>query len=181
MRSLIVLLLVLGAYSTCTNDEFRWFASCMPCEESYCKTCQGTNKCKECPPDIEDSAYGECDKCIDDNSIPLNKVCVPCSSLGSESGNGMDCDCKANDPNCCKGENVYKWGTDGTGCSPCSFDMVGCTRCSYNKEEKIFTCKECSDDYVMEGSNERTVCLKKSYSGYLYAAIGILISLLTLI
>lgn len=179
MKSLVVLLLVLGVYSVCTDDEYRWFASCMPCEESTCGECQGTNKCKSCPAKMTSSNYGECDECEDHDYIPLNKVCVPCSDYGANGDNGMDCVCPMGDDECCTQDGVYKWGQEEPyGCSPCSFDMMGCTKCSYNRVERAFTCLECGEGYVKEGTGVKTLCLSTSYSGYLLTLIGILISLL---
>lgn len=182
MRSLIVLLLVLGVYSICDNDQYRWFSSCMACEESFCASCQGTHKCKECPPNMENGEFGECNKCKSNDYIPVNKVCKACSDFGANGDNGMDCMCPVGEPSCCTQDGVYKWGqAEPYGCSPCSYDMMGCTKCSYDQTTRTFACLECGEDYTIQGTGVKAACVSKSYSGYLLTAIGILISLLILV
>lgn len=181
MKSLIVLLLVLGVYSQCASDEFRVGTACIPCEESRCETCKGTDRCAKCPDGIEDSVYGQCSKCEDGSSIPINKVCKSCDEIqpGLTPVNGMDCSCGAN-PDCCTANGIYEWTLDTSEyfCSPCSFDVVGCSKCKYSVMEDDFACSACIEGFELIGEGQSAICV--SYSGHLFAIVGLLISLLIL-
>lgn len=179
MKILIAFLLVLGAYCECADDEFRMGSACISCAESPCEKCKGTDRCEKCPDGIEHSTYGQCDTCKNIEQLPVNKVCKFCSEIGAIPDLGMGCACSGT-TNCCEGDGVYGWklGDLEYYCSPCSYDVMGCGKCSYVDDTDKFVCSECIEGYEKDGEDDKAACI--SYSGHLFVIVGLLISLLTL-
>lgn len=180
MKSLIVFLLVLGVYSTpCNDNEFRIGTACIPCAESYCKTCDGTSICKECPDGFKQD--GRCNTCVSTDAFPIGKSCEACEKYGAKSEDGNHCVCDPNsDDTCCGDNSLFVARIDNENkCYSCSGWVVGCAECTYSQETDRITCKDCIKGYTLEGLDDQAVCF--SFSAHLFAAAGLLISLLTLV
>lgn len=152
--------------------------ACVSCKESPCETCDGSSECKTCPTGME-SVFKQCDICTDESKIPLNKTCTPCTDLNAEGNDGMDCKCS--DPStCCDKDGAYKWASgEVTYCSACSYYTMGCGKCGSKNNEAISKCTKCLEGYTEKTDKDGVVCF--SYSGYLFQAAGILVSLAILV
>lgn len=179
MKILIAFLLVLGMYcqSTCKSNQFEVGGECIPCAESLCKECDGSSTCKSCPDGIEPA--GICNTCTEDTKMPINKVCVSCSTFGGleSTGNpGKFCECAAGDTVCCMDgtKSTYR---DGDECHACSSKVMGCSECTFINE--VFECKDCAKGYKL--NSESKLCEAKSFGAHFFALGGLLLSLLILV
>jgi len=123
-----VILLLLVASSicriVCPTDKYNTYEHSISCSLSLCHNdgCDGTDICKKCPNGIIPNTHN-CAICNDNEGIPINKVCKPCSLFKAADHSGRVCICNSGIADCCTQPGVYK---DDTDCIPCSPRIVGC-------------------------------------------------------
>ena len=130
MKLLIVLILCVGIYSlNCKNTEFDDEDVCIDCKYSFCKTCDGTNKCTSCP---DGFSGDDCLNCANPNEIIFEGQCSTCDKVSSAAGSMVNdgISCTADAANQCKGLSFFETNNGVNICTPCSILVKGCRTCS---------------------------------------------------
>lgn len=191
MKALILFLVILGsqADTVCDATEFKGHYTCVPCEQSPCATCNGSNKCASCPDGFDKKDF--CDQCTETTKMPLKKECVSCTELGGIGKDGTTCSPPAggsvNDADFCpKAKGVYK---DNNVCNACYLKSFECAVCEL--KDGIVDCESCPagtkkielpvEDINFCLLNEYITDHANDFGSGLVPAFGLLIALLTLL
>ena len=182
MKYLLVSFFILGVHCVCESNQYNADGICLDCMASPCKVCQGTMNCLECHEGM--SPINNCRTCDYIGAIPVNRMCVDCSSLGAFESDGFDCVCRpdgfngvpGNDMCCPEDKGVY---LDSFICKSCSLYSMGCERCTLHKSGYP-TCSRCISGNRRVKIEGIWVCIPGKAT-HLFALGGLLISLLILL
>ena len=176
MKPLIVLLLFVAIHSSpCKSDEFKFINDmCTNCKYSYCKTCDGSGNCVDCPDGFTGT---KCSDCIDNDKIIFRGKCVPCSEISSDPNTVRDigASCTASMESYCKPGTLYD---PDKYCWPCDYLAKNCLTCEYTDDPSALPiCTKCAGNLVYED----LVCKEKSSASMISYGLFSIIILLTLI
>ena len=132
MKLIIVILLLAGIYG-CNSNKFEYFLECLDCDKTFCKTCDGTNRCVDCPAGLTGST---CTECVSVGKVLFNGVCSPCSEVSLDPATKLTTErtCTARSASDCKQGSGFLNGA----CKSCDSRRKGCETCIYS--EVGFTC-----------------------------------------
>jgi len=139
MKVLGLVMVVVGVYGRCRNDQIDFVGDCLDCRYTNCRRCNGET-CLECQQEGVERRTN-CRICTEYGKILVNGKCLECQELGAILV-GENCRCMVDDESelidegCCHPKSGATWiGNPRIGesiiCLPCEAVSFGCEMCSW--------------------------------------------------